>query len=264
MSFIQIAMPHLAPWVMVLTRLTGLFVFSPILSSPAIPTQVRLYLALTVSTAMYPLVAIMLQDSGQFPIVVSMWILVPVLLFEFIVGVVIGFLAGLPLIGLQLGGLTVGQQLGLGLAREYNPALDTEGNIIGQIIFFMAIMAFLAIGGVEILCLTVLDTFENIPVGGFAVTEDLVGLVTGMIMSAYELAIRIAAPILCLIFLQTFALGFVSKTSPAFNIMSLGFPLRVILGSFLLLASIETIAEISMDEMLNGLLAIIDFFEVEW
>lgn len=243
--------PHLGPALLVLARLSGLFLYAPVFASSAIPAQIKAFALLTLSVATYLGAMPILAAQGQIPFELTLWNLVPMMIVEVLVGVVIGFLATLPMIALQISGQAVGQQVGFGMARSFNPAMESETNLIGQLLFFLALMLFISLRGLEIVLGTLMDTFNHIPLGGYRVDWDLLALVNGLIMSAMELAVRIAAPVLCLIFLQTFALGFVNKTAQAFNIMSLGFPLRVMVGLGVLVASIGVIDQIVGDEWIH-------------
>ena len=49
----------------------------------------------------------------------------------------------------QIGGLLMGQQMGLGFARLYNPSLEDDADVLGQVLFFMALAGFLLVGGHE-------------------------------------------------------------------------------------------------------------------
>ena len=48
--------------------------------------------------------------------------------------------------------------------------------------------------------------------------------------------------LLGVVFLETVAMGFVSKTVPQLNVLSLGFPVRIIVGFVVIIAAIEVIA----------------------
>jgi flagellar biosynthetic protein FliR len=78
---------------------------------------------------------------------------------------------------------------------------------------------------------------------------ELVTLFTGVITAAFETALRVASPLLALIFTQTLAMGFIAKTVPQMNILSLGFPLRVLGGLTIVILSL-----VVMDEVVMGLI----------
>lgn len=242
---------HVGPFVIVLSRLTGLFIFAPVLGSSILPVRIKVMLALSLSVAVYATLIPTLNAHGAIPLPVSVFDLLTLMATELLIGLAVGFLASLPMVAMELGGLVVGQQLGLGFARAYNPAMDSDSEVVGQMLFYLAISVFIAFGGVEVLFATVLHSFETVAPGGFFVRPGLIDIAVGTLTSAFELAIRIAAPVLCLIFLETLALGFMSRTAPAFNILSLGFPIRIMLGSMMLIVSLGAINDGIADMMLD-------------
>lgn len=221
---------HLGIWVVVLARIGGLFVFAPMISNGAIPMQVKAMVAVGLSACVYPALLPAIAAQGVDQLALDGWPLVFLLVFEALVGVTIGLLALIPFSGMQIGGLTMGQQMGLGIAREFDPTTETEANVMGDILYYLAILAFLALGGIEQMVAAVMHSYTAVPIGAFQVDQPIIAICLGLLQSAMEVGLRIAVPILCIIFLQTCSLGFIAKTAPAFNILSLGFPMRVLLG----------------------------------
>ena len=66
-------------------------------------------------------------------------------------------------------------------------------------------------------------------------------------MSALEVGLRVAAPLLALVFLETLAIGFISKTVPQLNILSLGFPIRIMVGLATLVVGVVVLQEVLID-----------------
>jgi flagellar biosynthetic protein FliR len=236
---------HVVPALLVVTRLGGLAIFGPVFGASVIPVRIKLYLILAVGLAIYP--ALAARSVGTAVVPVDLWILAPMVATELMIGLAVGFMASLPLVAVQTGGLLMGQQMGLGLARFFNPAIDDDADILGQILFFMALAGFLVIGGHEAMLMAVLASFDHIPLGGFVADADLLVLIAGLLLSAFELALRVAAPVLALIFLESIAMGFIAKTVPQMNILSMGFPLRILAGVGTLALGLIVIDEVIMD-----------------
>jgi len=217
-------LPHIPAFLMVLFRLGGIFIFAPMFGSSVIPVQVKALLALALAVCVYPLV------PPQTPIELTFWAIAPAIATEMLIGLAIGYGASLPLIAMQLGGMMIGAQLGLGVASVLNPDTDEENSVMSQMLFLMALSIFLIANGHHVLLSTLVGSFEGIPLGGYRPDFELLGLMTGLLGAMFDLALRVAAPLLCLIFLETIAIGFISKTVPQLNIMVIGFPLRIIMG----------------------------------
>ena len=245
---------HLPAWLLVLFRLTGIFIFAPVLGSTEVPRQVKVFLALGLSLCVYP----MLLEPGRAaaPMVgaildgeMSLWMLGAAVGLELLVGLAIGYAASLPLIGMQIGGQVIDQQIGLGLAGVFNPDLGEQSGMVGQFLFIVALALFTALGGHRIMLAVLIGSFDRVPLGGFAEFESLVHLMLGLLQISFDLALRIAAPLLCLTFLQTVAMGFIARTVPQINILSIGFPMRTLMGALLLMMFIGIAIQVYTDNL---------------
>lgn len=241
--------PHVVPFSLVFARVTGLFMMTPILTSGSIPIQVRALLAVSFAAASYPFV-----PEGVLPATVGdIWVLVPLFIGELAIGFILGLFAQLPMVAVQIAGYIMGYQMGLAIAQAYNPELDTESGIIGQLLFFLAAMIFALIGGLEIMFVAVATTFESIPIG--AVTGWTIPLepVVGLLHAGFELALRLSAPIMAVVMLILLAIGFATKTMPQINVMTVGFALKILAGIGALAAVVFVLDEAIAEELIRVL-----------
>jgi flagellar biosynthetic protein FliR len=242
---IESILPHLPAFAVVLSRLSGLFLFSPLLSSPAIPFQIKAVLLLAMTICVYPTV----DHSAMLDVPFELKTLAPVMASELLIGAIIGLLAALPLHALQLSGLLVGQQIGLGMAQLMNPAMDIEGDSLGQMLFMLGLALFIGMGGIELLFGGLVHTFAAVPTGGFGIADAPLDTLVAMLGSGFDLALRLAMPVLAIIFVENAVMGFVMKTMPTLNIMSFGFPIRIILGGITLILCIGAMSGAAIDDL---------------
>lgn len=261
MNSLQTILDQIPTMLLVVFRLGGLAIYGPVFGSAVIPGRVKVFLVFLIGLGVFPVVAAGGNGWGQ-PLQLSLFALAPLLLVELLIGIVIGFLASLPLMAVQTGGLIMGQQMGLGFAQLYNPAIDDEADVVGQMLFYMALAGFLLVGGHEAMVLAVLNSFHHIGPGGLTPDVSLIALIAGMLSAALELALRVAAPLLALILLESVAMGFISKTVPQLNILSFGFPLRILLGFLTVATGLVIIDEVVMDALDATLATIFRFVEV--
>ena len=232
-----------------LFRVTGIFLSAPLFGGSVVPTRVKVFVAMAISLCIYPI----LVGMGRADVVgaagasilgvlngeLSLWVLPGVVMGELVIGLAIGFAATLPLVGMQLGGRIIDQQLGLGIAGLLTgDSSEGEGGVIGEFYYLLALAIFLLLGGHRLVLATLLNSFTNVPLGGFLPGDGAVSLLVGLLESAFALSLQVAAPLLCLVFLETVAMGFVARTVPQLNILSIGFPLRIMVGTGLLVASL--------------------------
>ena len=236
---------HLPAALLVIFRIGGLMLCAPVFGSNIIPVRVRILLAFVLGIALYPALYSVGAVSPE-GLSLDLASLAPLVAMEILVGLTIGLLASLPLVAMQMGGLLMGQQMGLGFATLYNPALGDEGDVVGQLFFFLALAGFLIVSGHEAIVTAVLHSFGHVPLGAFVFDAGVLTMVTGLMLSAVEVALRVAAPVIAIIFLQSIAMGFVSRTVPQLNILSLGFPLRILVGFSVMVGGLVIIADVGM------------------
>jgi flagellar biosynthetic protein FliR len=246
-------LPHLPAFMLVLFRLSGIFFFAPALGSTAIPVRVKALLALVLAFCIYPII------PPQVPLQLSLMTLPAAIGSELLIGLIIGYGASLPLVALQMGGLLMGQQLGLGLARVYNPEFNEETEIIGQFLFLTALTIFLLLDGHHAMLSALIGSFQTVPLGGYMPDGNILLLITGLLTAMLELAIRVAAPLLTLVFLESITINFIARTVPQINILSLGFPLRIMAGLVLTIAIVAGMSDafqLSMRQTMSALLRV--------
>lgn len=217
---------HAGPFALVAARIGGAFIFGPMMTGLTVPFQYRGMLAFAVALCVYPLVPHE-RFAGQ---ELDVFALIPVMASELAIGAVLGLLISLPLVMVQLGGDIIGYQMGLGLAAVYNPDLDATSNPASTLIYYMAAAIFLAIGGLDAVFYGLVLTFDRIPLGGFALSEPPLGLYLELLNASMELGIRIAMPVVGTLVIVLIVLGFIMKTMPQINVLSVGFSFKIMAG----------------------------------
>lgn len=228
---------------MVLFRISGIFILAPLFGSQAIPRHVKVFFAVGLSLLVYPMLISPGRPSA--PLVgavvgggMHLWELIGRVAVELLIGFAIGYAATLPLVGMQMGGQMIDQQMGLAFAGVINPDMNEEAGIIGQMLFLASLAIFVILGGHRQMLATLIGSFDAVPIGSFHDFSGLVTLVVGLLQVMFELTLRVAAPVLCVMFLLMVAMGFVARTVPQMNILSVGFIIRILAGVLFLMLGI--------------------------
>src|SRR5882724_6848864 len=211
---IQPLLDHAIPWMLVMFRLAGVFFMAPVLTSVNIPRVYKALLIIMLSAAVYPIV----RPTLTGPIRIDLWGLVPLIVGESLIGLAMGAVAAIPLMSLEMSGVMMGQSMGMGLARVYNPEADFDADVIGQFLYYIGAGIFIAMGGLELLMGGIIESFRHVPLGGFSAQRAPLDLLAGTLASGFELAIRVAAPVTGIVLLLVIVFGVVGKTMPQVNI----------------------------------------------
>lgn len=249
MSTLPLIFDHLVPVMLVASRIAGLMLAAPLLSGRTMPVRVRAILAIMLGLAIYPVVPGPLHVAPE----VDLFGLIGLVAGEALIGASLGLIASIPLAALEVSGLIMGHQMGLSLARSYNPELDAETEVLGQLLYYLAFAAFLALDGLETLFIVMARTFTTIPMGALRLADAPLDLLVGVLQSGFELAIRVAMPVCCIVILIMLAIGVLGKTSPQINVMSTGFGVKILCGLGVLALGVVLIQHVVGDEILRVL-----------
>ncbi|MGP1271902.1 MAG: flagellar biosynthetic protein FliR [Phycisphaerales bacterium] len=230
-------------------RLAGLLLFSPVIAGAAIPASAKVFLVVVFAAAVYPA----LGAEWHAPPELSLVTLGQLMVTETLIGSAIGLVASLPIVGVQLGAQIMGQQMGLGLAQIFNPEMETTTGVVDQLMFYGALAVFISLGGLEAVFIAMMNTYEHLPLGAMTLHAVPLELLTGTLAAGFELAMRIAAPILAIMLIETVASGVLMKTIPQINIMSVGFALKTLAGLAALAAASASVFMVFGDEAVRVL-----------
>jgi hypothetical protein len=112
----RVTLPDPLPFVLVVARLSGLVIASPIFGHGLVPARVRAGLVGVLALALAPVVPAPHLDPAT-----PAWTLAGLVALEGVIGVCLGFVAQLIFAGVQLGGQVAGIQVGFGIANVIDP-----------------------------------------------------------------------------------------------------------------------------------------------
>jgi flagellar biosynthesis protein FliR len=212
----------LPAFVLVLFRIGGLMFTAPIFGSQSIPARIKAFSSLALTAMIFPLVA------PTMPGTLTLGAMVAGIAGELMIGLIMGFSLTLVFVGLQLGGLMIGQQAGISLAEVFDPVFESQSSIVGELMYFVALMIFLTVNGHQALLEALIDSFAAIPLMGFGMAAGPMELFVGAMNASYGLGLKVAGPALITLFLTGLSMGMISRTMPQMNILAVGFVLRVL------------------------------------
>lgn len=239
---------------LILCRVAGLMVAAPVFGSQAIPRRVRAAIAAVIALALFPIV------QADAPAHLGLNEALIGVAGETMIGLIMGLALSLVLVGADLGGLVSGQQAGLALGEVFNPMSNTESTVFGQAFVVVFQTVFLLAGGHRALMSALLDTFEVIPLASFRADPMIVDLLVDLMTGAFVLGLKLAAPVLIALFLATVTLGFLARTMPQLNILSVGFAVRAMLALGVALLALPAGREVFIEALNESVVAIRDAF----
>ena len=160
------------------------------------------------------------------------WQIALMVIGELVLGFIIGMVIRFTFAGIQAGGELLAMQMGFSMATIADPATGNQQTVLGHLLYTVAMLSFLALSGHLFLLKSLADTFELIPPGGLLLTPFLTSEVLSLSSTIFTLALKIAAPVVAVLFFIELALALVAKAAPQMNLLIIGFPLKIGVGLF--------------------------------
>lgn len=221
---------NLVLFVIIFTRLSGLMTSAPLISTYPIPMQVKVWFMAMVAFIMFPLVSAKLN----FIVPNNLPVLSLILIKEFMIGYIAGFVANVVFIGVEISADLVSMQMGLTASQAMNPMTGDTSPILSQAYTVLASMIFIGLNGYQWIFSAIYKTFQIIPPGyNLALSGTFTHNVIYLTSQIFIIGLSIALPIFSVLVITDVLLGFVAKMMPKMNIFMVALPVKIYLGMVL-------------------------------
>ena len=172
---------------------------------------------------------------------------------ELVLGMALGIIVRMLIAAVQIGGGIINFQMGFSMVNAIDPMTGQQEPVTTHFIYMCTMLTFLSLNGHLNLIRALGNSFELVPPGGLFLTPKLMNEVMSFSKEMFVLGIRIAAPVILALFLVDLALALISKMAPQMNVMTMGFPIKIMVGFLFLTFIMEQMTEyvanfiISMD-----------------
>ena len=228
----EFAVAQFVVFVLVFLRVASLIVAAPFTGHVTVPAQVKVGLSIFLAYVLLPIV-------GRQPVAEDLKLagFVVLALKEVFIGLTIGFVTGLLFLGLQYSGELMAFVMGLSIANIFDPENAQSTPVIGELMYLMGVLVFLAINGHHFILETLVYTFRVMPLGAVAVGQPAADRMIAIAGSLFVVGVKLAAPVLIAIFLTMVALAIMSRVMPQANIFVISMPITIGVGFVVLMAS---------------------------
>jgi flagellar biosynthetic protein FliR len=227
---LNISLPLVFGFVLVLARVSGAFIFVPLPGMGSSPDMARAMLALSFTVALFP----------RWPHVnlVEPYLggLVVALTAEFALGLTIGIAVAVISEAFLLSGQIIGLQAGYAYASTVDPTTQADSGVLVVLAQLTASMLFFALGLDREIIRAFSRSLDTFPAGSFTLApaggEQIVRLASGM----FSVGLRLAMPALALLLLVDIALALLGKLNAQLQLLVLAFPIKMMAAIGLLAA----------------------------
>jgi len=153
---------------------------------------------------------------------------------EAVIGLALGLAVRALIGGVEFAGHLSGQQMGLTYAGTIDPSSGAKHTVVTSLFNMVAVLTLFAIDGHHTILRGLAASYTGLPVGDGGVSASLVTSVRETLALVFVTAVRLAAPMVVVLLIAEIVIGFISRVTPALSFMVIGFPIRMLLGLFVL------------------------------
>ena len=234
---------QLVGFILVLARLTPLFLFAPMFSSRLVPVRVRGIVAVALAVGLSPLAL-----AGQQAPLDAAGIL-GLVTKELLVGMAFAFAVGMIIVALQIAGSFLDTLIGFAFGAAVDPLTGNQGTIVSQIYGLVGVLVFIAINGDALVIRGFAETFELVPLLESPALGALLDGALAAFTGIFASALQVAAPVLLALVLTDVAFGLMTRVVPQLNVFAVGLPAKVLVGMIIIGASLPFVGGLLSREL---------------
>lgn len=228
------------------TRLSGLFAFFPFFSHMRIPMSIKTAMVFFMTIFLFPLATL---PDVEFSVVN--------LVLALVSEIMLGFIAGLFLVivfaMLQLAGMSISFVMGFTMASLLDPQTGTSSPMISTMLTMLALVILLAFNGHHLMILFIVDSLEMLPLGSFYPTQNIWTYLMYAVTNMFIFGFILSFPIVALSLLSDIVFGMLMKTMPSFNLLVVGFPIKIMVGFIVMITVLSSMMLVFKRQILDAI-----------
>lgn len=236
---------YIVGFILLFFRFAALFIAVPIFSHNNIPTSIKTAIAFFFTIVFYP-------SMPPVTIDITVPTLIIAVLSELLFGLVIGIVLLLAYNVITFAGGQISFMMGFSMASAIDPQSGISMPIISQFLSLMALMVLFALDLHHWILMFIDHSLKSVPLGGFLMTEDMFHYIMHATSNMFLVGFMIAFPIIALSWLADVIFGMLMKTMPQFNLLVIGFPIKIMVAFAVLIATFTATILILKGQMLEA------------
>ncbi len=209
-------------FLLVLARISGIFVFLPLPGLEAGPSAAKITLAMVLTFGMYsrwPALDAVPQSMLQ----LAGWMLA-----EAAIGLATGLAAAFLIEAVTFAAQAISTQAGFAYASTIDPNTEADSTVLLMLAQLTAGLLFFAMGFDRVMLTILARSLETHPPGAFVVSRANVEALVMLGSSIFSTGVHLALPLMALLFLIDLSIGLLGHLNSQLQLIALAFPAKMI------------------------------------
>ena len=223
---------------LVFTRMTGAFLFNPMLGRKSVPAIAKVGLALLLTILVVPTMTI---PEASFPTPLSFML---ALVRELMIGYALGLIFNLFISLVLMAGEIMDMEMGTSVSKIYDPQSGISMPLTGTALNIMMTLIFFSTNGHLTLIKIIAASLSMFPPGPQMVGVEIGSYLTMMLGDMIILALKLAMPVLAIELLSEAGLGVLMRIVPQINVFVVGIQIKIAIGLIIIIAALPAIGRL--------------------
>ena len=248
MEFVNyLGQENVVTFFLLLVRTGALMVFFPFFNHLQIPVVIKATLSFMLTLYLFPLAPLVNLDG------LNIQYLILETLAEIMLGLCAGLFLTLVFAAVQLAGEQISMIMGFSMATVIDPQSGINAPLISNILNLIVLLAFLLFDGHHLILYFLAYGLEFIPLGGFYPEQNIIKYAAQGMVNLFLYGFIISFPILALTLMSDLIFGMLMKTMPQFNLLVVGYPIKITIAFVVLMAILAVIVKVFTTLMMKVL-----------
>lgn len=229
--------PEFLLFTLILMRMSGFVFLNPVFGRRNIPALFKAGLAFVLAIAVFP-------TARALDVNVSSAIEYGILLLkEFGLGYLLGFVMQLFDMAVTYAGAVIDFQMGLSMSTVYDAQNGTQIAMTGSILQIYYLLLFFAVDGHLVLIKIIAESGNVVPYAAFTIGTGAAKAVLDIFVQCIVLAVKLSFPIIAFELLMEVGTGLLMRIIPQINLFVVSIQLRVVFGILIMVFLISPIGD---------------------
>ena len=243
-------------------RVGAMLLATPVFSAADLPVRVRVFIVVGLAIALCASLGLVPDAAGAQREMLQSLADHPLRLLrcacdEVTLGIVLSVPIHAAFAAFSMAGQLLDVQLGFGLSQVFNPASNTMTPVLSTAFSRIGVVVFFLSNGHHALIRALAFSLERMPLGQPWSLEATLPALAVSVAALFGLCVALAAPVIFCVLLTEMALGVPARNLPQINMLTLGIPVKIIVGIAALCVWFTSIGG-AMDRVYQGLYQALD------
>ncbi len=235
---------NVVTFLLLFIRFASFLSFIPLFNFPIIPMTAKAALAFWLSVLFFPVTPKVAFEINIFSVFFAV-------LEEVTLAFLVGSALNLVFDILRFTAEQISFVMGFTMANVFDPNSGVQSTIMAEFLVWVAILIFISFGGDHLEIVLIAKSLHSLPFGTLFDIHAFYQFFVDYMYKYFLLGFSLAFPILAVSLLSDVIFGMIMKTMPQFNLLVVGFPIKIAISFLVLMAVLASLMRVFENQVLE-------------